>query len=139
MCFTPFWWSPLSFLLSETCDQQVSVTNKVTFCQTIPSSENPSARFSAQQLALFVKALEKKYLLCLFKNRAVSKEKKTFLKDEKSVVQTIFKVLDLIHGGLDFAFSQCRVLPPLFTHLETKAIVKTAKGEGRGGFFVRDA
>ena len=72
----PSWRSPLSFLLSESCDRQVTVTNKVTFCQRNLPSENLSARFSAHQLALFVKALEKKYLLCLFESRAVSKEKK---------------------------------------------------------------
>lgn len=47
MYFMPSWWSPLSFLLSKSCNCQVTVANKVTFCQRIPPSGNPSARVSA--------------------------------------------------------------------------------------------
>lgn len=127
----PSWPSPLSFLLSESCDFQVTVTNKVSFCQRIPPSDSQPNNWQ-----FLWKCWKYIYicLLCLFKSRSVCKGKKKW--KWKVSCSDNLQSARLNPQGTRFCFSQCRFLPPLFTHLETKAIVKTAKGEGRGFFCV---
>jgi len=83
-------------------------------------SDNPSFRESLCQIVspttgAFCESTGKEKNICYVYLKVEPfprKKKKTFLKDEKSVVQTIFKVLDLIRGGLDFAFLSADFFPP---------------------------
>lgn len=60
-----------------------------------------------------------------------------FFKDEKSVIQPTFKVLDLIRGGTRSRFSQPRFSPPC-SHTLRQRLQREAGGRP-GVFFVRDA